>query len=132
MLPICNQLVSPIKNDKSTYEKVLESIKGEHNNAFQSVYGNLIICLHIVHTGIKQVGRFNSYRDERASCRLSVPHEIITQFRIIFLGKDRSLKRFYGKLILAVSDRARSLLAMICCDPTELVTLTDNDGYHLL
>lgn len=57
------------------------------------------------------------------------------QWILFFSEKDRSLKRFYGKLILAVSDRARRAPAHhrdYCCDSTSLVTLPDNDAYHLL
>lgn len=115
-----------------------------------ALYGTLIICLRTSHflQEFEQVGRLNSYRDKQVvhvQCRLSVSYLrakllLSGSQRILFFSeKDRSLKRFYGKLILAVSDRARwaplrarFLVAMICCDPTALVTLPDNDAYHLL
>lgn len=62
------------------------------------------------------MGRLNSYRDKQVvhvQCRLSVSYLrekllLSSPRRILFFSeKDRSLKRFYGKLILAVSDRAR-------------------------
>lgn len=83
-----------------------------------ALYGTLIICLRTSHflQEFEQVGRLNSYRDKQVvhvQCRLSVSYLrakllLSGSQRILFFSeKDRSLKRFYGKLILAVSDRAR-------------------------
>lgn len=83
-----------------------------------ALYGGLIICLRTSHflQEYGQVGRLNSYRDKQivhVQCRLNVSYLrekllLSASRRILFFSeKDRSLKRFYGKLILAVSDRAR-------------------------
>lgn len=80
-----------------------------------------------------EISRFSAH--SRLSVSLSLTKELLLRARriLFFSEKDRSLKRFYGKLILAVSDRARRPLCddLLRSNPAR-ATLPYNDAYHLL